>query len=91
MNAHQTRGTEGTSGSVTGREPVYETMNTEIWIGEIENCGAEWTFAVIATEAGPIESYVYATQHAAVCARAAMFKTPGRRAVGVIVGRPDEN
>jgi hypothetical protein len=70
-------------------EPVDEPGNSEIWIGEVECCGIEWTFAHFGAGAEPIESYAYASQGAAERARAAMFTLLGRRAVAVIVA-PDE-
>ena len=70
-------------------EPVDKANYTELWIGEVECCGVEWTFALFGAGTEPIESYVYASLEAAERARAAMFTVLGRRAVAVIVA-PDE-
>jgi hypothetical protein len=71
-------------------EPVDKTDNSELWIGEVECCGAEWTFALFGTGTEPIESYVYASLEATERARAAMFTVLGRRAVAVTVERADK-
>ncbi len=71
-------------------EPIDELANSELWIGEVECCGAEWTFALFGAGTEQIESYVYASLEAAERARGAMFTVLGRRAVAVIVERADE-
>ena len=56
-------------------EPVVEVASCdEYWIGDVELCGEEWTFSVIGPDE-EIEIFVYASQHAAECARAHMFHT----------------
>ena len=56
-------------------EPVVEVASCdEYWIGDVELCGDAWTFPVIGPDE-EIEAFVYASQAAAECARARMFRT----------------
>jgi hypothetical protein len=66
------------------------TRSVEFWIGEVECCGGEWTFAVFGPGSDPIESYVYASQGAAERARATMFTMLGRRTFAVVIDRSGE-
>lgn len=55
-------------------EPTDSVACDEYWICEVEACGAEWTFSVIGPDE-EIETFVYASQPEAECARARMFQT----------------
>ena len=55
-------------------EPAEAKLCDEYWIGQVEPCGNDWTFSVIAPD-DDIETFVYASETAAVCARAAMLRT----------------
>ena len=50
------------------------TVCDEYWIGHVEPCGDHWTFSVIAPD-DDIETFVYASETAAACARAGMLRT----------------
>ena len=54
--------------------PAEAIVCDEFWIGQIEPCGNDWTFSVIAPD-DDIETFVYASETAAACARAAMLRT----------------
>ena len=49
-------------------EPAEAKLCDEYWIGQVEPCGSDWTFSVIAPD-DDIETFVYASETAAVCAR----------------------
>ncbi len=66
-----------------------ETSCAEFWIGEVECCGKEWTFAVIGEGPDPVTSYVFHCHEAAERARRGMFTALGN-AVGVMVLPPEE-
>ena len=53
-------------------EPDETVVCDEYWICDVEPCGTEWTFSVIGPDA-EIETFVYASQPEAECARARMF------------------
>jgi hypothetical protein len=46
----------------------------EHWICEVGPCGDEWVFSIIGPDE-EIETFVYASQPEAECARARMFRT----------------
>jgi hypothetical protein len=55
-------------------EPAEAVVCDEYWIGDVEACGNDWAFSVIGPDE-EIETFVYSSQGAAECARAAMFRT----------------
>lgn len=55
-------------------EPAEAAICDEYWISDVEPCGADWTFSVIAPDE-EIETFVYESRNAAECARAAVFRT----------------
>ena len=55
-------------------EPAEEVACDEHWIGDVEACGCDWVFSVIGPDE-EIETFVYSSQGAAECARAAMLRT----------------
>ena len=54
-------------------EPTESIVCEEYWISEIEPCGDDWMFSVIGPGEEP-ELFVYASEGAAECARARMFR-----------------
>ena len=54
--------------------PAEATVCDEYWIGQVESCGNDWIFSVIAPD-DDIETFVYASETAAECARTALFRT----------------
>jgi len=58
------------------REPeaTEAVVCDEYWIGQVEPCGNDWTISVIAPD-DDIETFVYASEAAAECARVAMLRT----------------
>lgn len=55
-------------------QPSTVVACDEYWVGEIEPCGSEWTFSIIGPDE-EIETFVYASEVEAECARARMFRT----------------
>jgi hypothetical protein len=54
--------------------PAEATVCEEHWIGQVEPCGDDWMFSVIAPD-DDIETFVYASEAAAAYARSAMLRT----------------
>jgi hypothetical protein len=54
--------------------PAQAIVSDEYWIGQVEPCGNDWTFSVIAPD-DDIETFVYGSEVAAACARAVMLRT----------------